>query len=217
MADHLVVMTRYPHPGESKARFVSLLGLGGATRLQRRLTEHTIRQARAWRDERDGAEVCVSCEGTGAERPDQWLGDDLTYVPQTGGSRGARMAVCSVRAFSRGADRVVLVTDDCPDLDHVQIARAFYALEHADCVIGPDQVGGYSLLGIVAPTPALFAGIPWGTGAVLTRTMAHARRERLRVALLPEMPAVHGPGDLILAAPLLERPAPPRRAASATS
>ena len=70
-------------------------------------------------------------------------------------------------------------------LNRAQLERAFFALEHADCVLGPGHAGRYYLVGLVTPTPALFAGMPWGTGAVLGRTLAVAHRERLRVALLP--------------------------------
>ena len=68
-----------------------------------------------------------------------WLGADLEYEVHSGGSLGARMAVSSVRAFGQGADRVVLAGTDCPELDAVQLARAFFALDHADCVLGPSR------------------------------------------------------------------------------
>jgi rSAM/selenodomain-associated transferase 1 len=205
MADHLILMARYPHTGESQARLVPALGASGAARLQRRLTEHAAQIARRWRDRRTGRQVSVACDGATSGEFRHWLGQDLHYVPPTGGSLGARMAVASVRAFARGADRTLLATVDCPDLDEVQLERAGFALDHADCVLGPTEQGDYYLLGLVAPTPALFAGIPWGTGAVLARTLAAARQERLRVALLASLPSVRGPGDLIHAAPLLER------------
>jgi len=205
MADHLILMAQYPRTGESQARLAPALGATGAARLQRRLTEHTVAMARRWRERREGRLVCVSCEGAIVGEFRHWLGDDLHYVPRSGGSLGARMAVASVRAFARGADRVLLVTVDCPDLDELQLDRAGFTLDHADCVLGPTEPGGYYLLGLVAPTPALFAGIPWGTGAVLGRTMAAASRERLRVGLLPALPVVRGPSDVIHAAPLLEQ------------
>jgi len=204
MADHLILMARYPRAGESQARLVAALGAAGAARLQRRLTEHAVAVARLWRDAGRDRQVHISCEDATCGEFRDWLGDDLHYIPRTGGSLGARMAVASVRAFARGAERVLLVSTDCPDLDPAQLARACYALDHADCVLGPTTSGNYYLLGLVAPTPALFAGIPWGTGAVLPRTMAAAQQERLRVALLPQLAVVRGPGDLIHAAPLLE-------------
>jgi len=203
MSDHLILMTRYPRVGQSKSRFIPALGAQGASRLQRKLTEHVVQVSREWRDAGVDRRVQASCDRASVDEYREWLGDDLDFGAESGGSLGARMAVASVRAFSRGADRVVLVGTDCPDLDAAQIDRGFYGLEHADCVIGPTTGGSYYLVGLVAPTPALFAGIPWGTGAVLARTMHIARHENLRVGVLPQLSVLRGPGDLIHAAPLL--------------
>jgi len=204
MPDHLILMTRYPRVGQSKARFIPALGAHGAARLQHRLTEYTVTVARSWRDAGRERRLCIACEGATVGEYRDWLGTDLEYEVHSGGSRGARMAVSSVRACGQGADRVVLAGTDCPELDAVQLSRAFFALDHADCVLGPSRNGGYYLIGLVAPTPALFAGIPWGTGAVLARTLAAIRQEHLRVGVLPPLPVLSGPGDLIHAAALLE-------------
>lgn len=37
-----------------------------------------------------------------------------------------------------------------------------------DGVIGPSADGGYYVIGLRAPAPALFSGIPWGTADVFT-------------------------------------------------
>jgi uncharacterized protein len=203
MADHVILMTSYPLVGESKARFITALGSRGAARLHRTLSEHTAQVARTWREGEHDRLVFVACEGATIGEFRDWLGDDLEYETQSGGSLGARLAVASVRALSRGADRVILCLGDCPDLDKAHLARAFYALDHTDCVVGPNHTGGYHLIGLVAPTPALFAGVPWGTGAVLVRTLDIARRESLRLGLLPPLPVIGGPRDLIHAATLI--------------
>jgi rSAM/selenodomain-associated transferase 1 len=204
MSDHFILMTRYPQIGRSKTRFIPALGAEGAARLHRKLVEHSLAEARLWRQRGENRHITVACEGASVTEYREWLGEDVTFADQTGGSPGARMAVASVRAFTHGADRVVLSCARCPDLDAVQIARAFFGLDHADCVIGPSRAGGYYLIGLVTPTPALFAGIPWGTGAVLARTMATAHQRDLRVGVLPTLPTINGPGDLINAAALLE-------------
>jgi hypothetical protein len=203
MPDHLILMASYPEVGLSKARFIPTLGHEGAARLHRRLTEHTVAVARRWRASGRSRRVFVACDGATIGEFRAWLGDDLAYDQQPGGSLGARLAIAMVRAFTRGADRLVLAGADCPSLDAAQLARAFFALDYTDCVIGPNHTGGYYLVGLVAPTPALFAGIPWGTGAVLSRTLATARNENLRVGLLPALPVIGGPRDLIHAAELL--------------
>lgn len=206
MIDHLVLMSGHPHAGTTLPRLVSVLGDAGTANLQRRLLEHTARVARRWRGEHEDRRITVSCHGATAAEFRDWLGDDLDYEGDSGGSPGARMAVASVRAFTRGADRVLLIGAQCPGLTPVQIARALFALDHVDCVVGPGHAGRYYLLGLVSPTPGVFAGIPWGTGAVMARTLAAARQNDLRVGLLPSLPMVHGPGDLIHAAHLIAEP-----------
>jgi len=204
MPDHLILMARYPRNGQSQPRFIPTLGAKGAANLQRRLVEHAIEMAKQWQSLGPDRRVTISCEDATIDEYREWLGKDLPLEIQSGGSLGARMAVASVRAFSHGADRVVLMGCDCPDLDEIQISRAFFGLEGADCVMGPSEAGGYYLVGLVTPTPALFAGIPWGTGAVLARTMATAHQRDLRVGMLPVLTTLNEPEDLIHAAPLLE-------------
>jgi glycosyltransferase A (GT-A) superfamily protein (DUF2064 family) len=79
----------------------------------------------------------------------------------------------------------VLIGSDSPDLPLTFLKRAFQRLKHRDVVIGPAMDGGYYLIGLRAPTPALFEGIEWGSARVLSQTMAIIAREKLTVALLP--------------------------------
>ena len=55
----------------------------------------------------------------------------------------------------------------------------------ADVVVGPCEDGGYYLIGLRVPAPALFADMPWSTAAVTAETLARSRRLGLRVSLLP--------------------------------
>ncbi len=203
MVDHLVLMSGHPAASTSLPRLVPVLGDDGAARLQRRLLERSAQLARTWRDARPHRRVTVACQGATAGEFRSWLGDDLDYEGDSGGSAGARMAVASVRAFTRGADRVVLMGVKCPDLDVIHLESAFFALDQVDCVIGPGHAGRYYLIALVAPAPGMFAGIPWGTGAVMARTLAAARQHDLRVGTLAVLPMLHGPGDLVHAAHLI--------------
>lgn len=206
MTDHLVLMSGHPQASGSLPRLVPVLGDRGTARLQRRLLEHLADTARRWRDSGPDRRVTVACQGASAGEFREWLGPDLDYAGDSGGSPGARRAVASVRAFTRGADRVVLAGVQCPAVDNVLLDTAFFALDHVDCVVGPGHAGRYYLVGLVAPAPYLFAGLPWGTGAVLARTLSAARDHHLRVGRLPTLPMVHGPGDLVHAAHLITEP-----------
>ena len=56
-----------------------------------------------------------------------------------------------------------------------------------DAAIGPATDGGYWLIGLNAPCPALFEGIEWSTGGVLQSTLTKAENEGLSVQLLREL------------------------------
>jgi rSAM/selenodomain-associated transferase 1 len=98
---------------------------------------------------------------------------------QEGTDLGQRMA----HAF---ADRllhyrnVLLIGSDCPGIDGDYIAAALQALQKVPAVFGPARDGGYVLVGLNRPCPALFEGVPWGTGSVMDVT-----RQRLLANRLP--------------------------------
>ena len=111
----------------------------------------------------------------------------MLLVPQVGRDLGARMAGVFARLFARGFDAVVIVGSDSPTLPPGRLRAALRALRAGtvDGVIGPSEDGGYYLIGLRAPCPRLFAGVPWSTERVLARTLANAAREGCRLAALP--------------------------------
>ena len=196
----LVVFTRWPEPGTTKTRLIPVLGPAGAADLQRQMTVHTI----AWADtlrRRRGVEVDVSFEGGSAASMRAWLGSDRRYTPQVPGDIGMRMRRAAERALAAGVERVVIVGTDCPGLNADLAQNAFDMLRHDDVVFGPAIDGGYYLLGLRRPVPALFDGIEWGTGRVFQQSLAAAARAGASVAVLPPLADVDRPADL----PLWER------------
>jgi glycosyltransferase A (GT-A) superfamily protein (DUF2064 family) len=79
---------------------------------------------------------------------------------------------------------------------YVARAAALLSAGSADVVLGPCDDGGYYLVGVRAPRPALFDGIPWSTGGVLAATLERARGLGLRVSVLPAWFDVDTEGDL---------------------
>ena len=76
------------------------------------------------------------------------------------------------------------------------LTAAFDALEEHDAVLGPAADGGYVLIGLRRPAPELFAGIPWGTDAVLAGTRAALDRLGWTWAELPTLHDLDRPEDL---------------------
>ena len=125
----------------------------------------------------------------------RWLGPGLLMAPQRGADLGRRMKRAFDQAFGAGCREVVLVGTDCPSMTADDLADAFSALAGHDLVLGPSLDGGYWLVGLRAPAE-LFGNVPWGTDAVLARTLELAEREGLSVRQLRFLADVDRPEDL---------------------
>ena len=78
----------------------------------------------------------------------------------------------------------VLIGGDSPLMTTHYLEAAFVALQSYDLVLGPTEDGGYVLIGMHEPIPALFKGVKWGTSEVLTATIEVADQLGLRVKCL---------------------------------
>ncbi|HEY0150789.1 MAG TPA: TIGR04282 family arsenosugar biosynthesis glycosyltransferase [Longimicrobium sp.] len=187
-----LVFVRAPVAGQVKTRLAAALGAEGALRVYRRLAEHTLREARAL-----GGEVRVHFTPEDAEPAVRaWLGDGPRYLPQSAGDLGARMEAAFRAAFEDGADRVVIIGSDLPELSVALLGRAFDALDSHPAVIGPARDGGYYLLGMRTMIDGLFDGIPWSTDDVLARTLERLGAAGIHPALLDTLSDVDEVDDL---------------------
>ena len=186
VASQLVVLARWPAPGRCKRRLASSLGAEAAARVQARLTGHTLAVARQLARQQ-GIELVLAVDGL-APRAARRLGGQLgagRIVLQGGGGLGVRMQRQFQRAATERARRVVLIGSDLPQLERADLVSAFAALDHQEAVLGPACDGGYWLIGLRRPEPALMEGIAWGSEQVLEQTLAALARRGLEPALLP--------------------------------
>lgn len=196
-ASQLVVLARWPAPGRCKRRLATSLGAVAAARIQARLTGHTLAVARPLASQL-GIELVLAVDGL-APRAARRLGDQLGVgrtVLQGGGGLGVRMQRQFRRAASERARRVVLIGSDLPQLERADLASAFAALDHREAVLGPACDGGYWLIGLRRPDPALMEGIAWGSAGVLEQTLAALARRGLEPALLAWRPDLDREADL---------------------
>ncbi len=176
----VLVFAKAPRPGTVKTRLASRVGYEAATDIYRRMGRLVIDQLSDAR-----ADIAVCYTPVGAEEDVRaWLGDAPgRYWAQPDGDLGRRMKQMFDRAFEV-ADRVVVVGTDAPSVDADTIHRALEALDSADVVLGPAADGGYYLMALCAPNPALFDDIAWSTDTVLRDTAARARASGARVTYL---------------------------------
>jgi rSAM/selenodomain-associated transferase 1 len=102
---------------------------------------------------------------------------------QQGGDLGERMAEAFRELFAEGADEVLLIGSDIPQIDSFLIAGYFQALQAYDVVIGPAADGGYYLIGFTRKSfeEDLFERIDWSTERVYRQTLERARKQGLSV------------------------------------
>ena len=168
----VAVFARAPVAGAAKTRLMPALGAQGAARLQRQLTLRVLRTA--WQAAL--GPVTLWCAPDEQHRFFRALrrSTGVECRAQPAGDLGARMLHAFRQHCARG--QLLLIGTDCPALaaDHLR-AAARALCEGDDAVFLPAEDGGYVLIGLRRPQPALFDGIAWGTGSVMEETRARLR------------------------------------------
>ncbi|MGM0486767.1 MAG: TIGR04283 family arsenosugar biosynthesis glycosyltransferase [Planctomycetota bacterium] len=195
MERRLTIFTRYPEPGKTKTRLIPALGPEGAAEIQRNMTGYTLDWVRELAG-RFPMSVEVRFEGGDAEKMAACFGGRVLYRPQDPGDLGCRLAAAFAEAFGEGAQQMVIIGTDCPDITPELIRESFERLATRDLVLGPAADGGYYLIGLRHPAPELFTGIPWGSRRVLEDTLRRAGELAFSVSLLKELSDVDRPEDL---------------------
>jgi rSAM/selenodomain-associated transferase 1 len=159
------------------------------------LAEHTIAEARVLAAE--GVEVRIHYAPGGAGAAVRgWLGEGPVYRPQAEGDLGMRMRDAFARAFSDGAERVVIVGSDLPEISAPLLRSAFDLLDGHPAVIGPARDGGYYLLGMTGMIGGVFDGIEWSTPGVFAATLDRLRAAGVEPAMLETLADVDMAEDL---------------------
>ena len=178
----VALFAKRPEAGKVKTRLQSACSPSEAAHLYRAFLLDTATTVSAVRAE----EKVIAYAPTGAE---EFLRDLLceagsfTYVAQRDGTLGERMQDVIDGALGRGAERVVLLGSDSPDLPAEYINRAFDLLVEHPLVLGPSTDGGYYLIGLQRGARCPMADIAWSTGDVLDQTLAAIGEQSL--GLLP--------------------------------
>ncbi len=123
-----------------------------------------------------------------------WFAENLPWLAsqeaQVGAGLGERLATHfrSVLESGQVASAVVIGSDQ-PLVPLERFEAAHRLLEDgADLVLGPDQGGGYYLVGLRAGRPELFLDIPMSSAGMCDRTAITGREQGLRVEMLaPEI------------------------------
>ncbi len=191
----VLIMAKAPRAGMVKTRLHPLLGPQGCARLQAALLRRTILLAQLVTPTRtylalDPLEAHSELGG--------WFPADVAVLPQCGPDLGSRMCAASTEVFGHHHGPLLLIGTDAPTLTAPRLQQAADLVAGGqDAVFGPAVDGGYYLVGMARPAPALFAIDPalWGGPQVLAASLAAARAAKLRVGLLPSVRDLDTPQD----------------------
>lgn len=179
----LAVMVKQPTPGRVKTRLCPPLTPEEAAELYRCFLLDKISQVK-----RIGvAALYLAFTPQEAEQFFRSLaGGSLSLVAQAGRDLGQRLDRLSTELLAAGHPAVLIIDSDTPDLPDRYLAEAVECLANGgiDAVFGPAEDGGYYLVGLRRPSPAIFQGITWSTPVVLKQTLEKTTEIGLRVHLL---------------------------------
>ena len=206
----LILFTRAPRPGQSKTRLAAKVGLQMASAFHAVCLRDLVDIHQALRET-----LARPATGTALEldtyvfHPPE---DSLTHFAQAGvnfppeihGAKqegedlGQRMAhaLQSVLDGSPVGTRALLIGSDVPLVELEDLLEALEALAHSDVVLGPTEDGGYYLIGMKQPQPALFNLEGWGGTTVLEQSRALADKNDLTLSTITTLPDVDTVEDL---------------------
>lgn len=196
MSTALIVFAKAPVAGLAKTRLMPALGPQGAARLAERLLEHTLQHALALPVEH--LELCVSPseQHPAFDRARDAAAGHLHITLQGEGDLGERMHRAISRALTLHSG-VLLIGTDAPSLNTAMLEQARQALTTHPAVFVPALDGGYALVGLTRPAPALFTGMTWSTPEVMQDTRTRASHMGLPWMELPPVADIDEPADLV--------------------
>ncbi len=186
-------MAKAPVPGYAKTRLIPALGEVRAAALAGRLLEHAMTQA--LEAHIGPVELCCAPDSRHPAFVRQGARAGVELSEQGEGDLGARMQrAFARRLFSDG--QALMIGTDAPALDAQTLRRAAAALATHDAVFVPARDGGYALIGLMRPAPALFEAMPWSTAEVMALTRARLAECGLSHTELPPLHDIDEEADL---------------------
>jgi rSAM/selenodomain-associated transferase 1 len=179
----LAIMAKAPRVGAVKTRLCPPLRAPEAAELAGCFLLDAVEQVRTVA----GAQPLMAYTPIEARAQFEEAAPGFALIPQRGENLGERQLGLIEEIIGRGFQGALVVGTDSPTLPRecLDEAVSLVMAPGVDVVLGPTEDGGYYLIGLRTPCRALFEDMPWGTPAVLARTLERAHRQGLRVACLP--------------------------------
>ena len=190
----LVVFAKAPQAGQVKTRLTPALGAEGASALAHRMLAHVLQQA--LQANAGPVELCMSQPPGDAAWNQIDIPAGVLRTAQGEGDLGERMARAVRRVTAEVGLPVLLMGSDCPALTTDVLQAAARRLQTHDALLVPVADGGYVLIGLKSPCPALFDQMPWSTASVATETLSRMAALGFKVWCGPLLHDIDEPADL---------------------
>ena len=170
----LIIFAKAPVAGKVKTRLIPDYTAAEANLIHQQLLEHTVSSL----SRVPGIMVELHCTPDKNHDFFQYLQTqyNIALLNQPGGDLGQKMSTALFNALL-DYKKVVLIGADIPAIDSDYIQQAFTMLDQDTTVIGPAEDGGYVLIGLTKPQPAIFESIDWGSSKVLRQTIEQLEPE----------------------------------------
>jgi rSAM/selenodomain-associated transferase 1 len=180
----LMVVAKKPAPGQTKTRLSPPLRTEEAAALYECFLRDTLEIIRVARKTLEFQPIIAYL---GDEDYFRHLAPDFDLRLQEGADLSERLNHATTYCLTQdGYDQTVIMDSDSPTLPSENLCRAFTTLDDgADISLGPCDDGGYYLIGLKRPSPNLFLNVTMSTPHVVADTLAQAKNDNLRVAMLP--------------------------------
>jgi rSAM/selenodomain-associated transferase 1 len=171
----LIVIAKAPVPGRVKTRLCPPCTPIEAAQLARAALQDTLDAARRTSADR----LVLALDG----QPGDWVPDEFEVTAQRGDGLAERLSA----AFADVGGPAFLVGMDTPQLTPELLGGGLAAVAGGDSAFGAALDGGYWAIGLHAPDPRVFAGVPMSTAR--TGVVQRARMELLglRPRILPPL------------------------------
>ncbi|MBA3469526.1 MAG: TIGR04282 family arsenosugar biosynthesis glycosyltransferase [Herpetosiphonaceae bacterium] len=191
----LLIVAKEPRPGQVKTRLGATIGYDQAAQLYHAFTCDTLRVAATLGATRL---ALAHWPAEAAAHFRRAMPQGALVFAQQGADFGLRLNHAFTQAALAGATRMVLIGTDSPSLPLRNIEQAFAHLADPaiDVVLGPCTDGGWYLMGLRTPQPALFQEIAWSTEIVYAQTVRRIKACGLALATLPAWYDVDTAADL---------------------
>jgi rSAM/selenodomain-associated transferase 1 len=187
----LMIFVKNPVLGTAKTRLAASVGDHKALEIYKFLLEHTAKIVQQTND--IDYRILYS---TKVEQNDMFDNTVFQKTVQRQGELGEKMFTAFEQAFQDGYKHVSIIGSDCYELTPEIVSRSFATLQQSDFTIGPAKDGGYYLLGMNKPEPAVFQNKKWSSDRVFQDTIIDLEVLRYTYTLLPTLSDVDYLEDL---------------------